>query len=190
MALSAFSTTVRLEGRRVALAEASVSASLGYHPGPRYGASFGLGAIVGGRVDSGDGDRDVAPGLLATLSGSWLALYEAERRPFILASLSLGVSTTTAESDDGAAYRLTAGDARVGVLVGKTFGRWVPYGAARAFGGPVLWTLGGHAVNGDDAHHYTVGVGASLRLPARLDAFVELMPLGERSASTGISLSF
>ncbi|MCC6995335.1 MAG: hypothetical protein IT370_12055 [Deltaproteobacteria bacterium] len=203
LAVSVFSTTVNLDGRDVDLAEASVSASVGYHPGPKYGASLGLGAILGGRIDSdtrdgsraGAGEGDIDPGFLATLSGTWLARYETERGPFVMASLSLGFSTTTADSeaDGGAPHRLTSGDARVGVMVGKTYGRLTPYLVVRAFGGPVLWTLDGEAVSGGDVHHYTIGLGSSLRLPARLgrvDGFLELMPLGERSASAGLSLSF
>lgn len=198
LAVSVFSTTVNLDGRDVDLAEASVSASVGYHPGPKYGASLGLGAILGGRIDSdtrdgspaGAGEGTIDPGFLATLSGTWLARYETERGPFVMASLSLGVSTTTAESDDGAPHRLTSGDARVGVMVGKTYGRLTPYLVARGFGGPVLWTLDGESVSGGDVHHYTIGLGSSLRLPARLDGFLELMPLGERSASAGLSLSY
>lgn len=198
LAVSGFSTTVNLDGRDVDLAEASVAASVGYHPGPKYGASLGLGAILGGRIDSdtrsgsaaGAGEGSIDPGFLATLSGTWLARYETERGPFVMASLSLGFSTTTATSDDGAPHRLTSGDARVGVMVGKTYGRLTPYLVARGFGGPVLWTLGGESVSGGDVHHYTIGLGSSLRLPARLDGFLELMPLGERSASAGLSLSY
>ena len=190
LAVSAFSTTVNLDGIDVDLAEASTTVNLGYHPGPRYGASFGLGAILGGRIDPGSGERAVDPGFLATVAGSWLARYETEGGPFVMLSLSIGVSTTTARSDDGAVHRLTAGDARAGVMVGKSFGRLVPYAAVRGFGGPVVWNIGGRSVGGGDVHHYTIGAGASVRLPARLDAFLELMPLGERSASAGLTLTF
>ena len=37
---------------------------------------------------------------------------------------------------------------------------------------------------------YTVGAGASYRIPGKLDLFVEALALGEQSASAGASLSF
>jgi len=92
-------------------------------------------------------------------------------------------------SDDGEEHALSAFDARVGAMVGKTFGPLTPYAVARAFGGPVSWTLGGEEVSGGDAHHYTVGAGAALRLGRRLNLGVEGMALGERSATLSASLA-
>jgi hypothetical protein len=184
--VSGLRTTISFDGTHLPLEEASLMAELGYHPGPKYGASFGAGALLGGSLDH----RDVGAGVALDLSGSWLALYESETRPFLTASLTLSVSTTKATGDDAARHRLTAGDARLGLMVGKTYGRLVPYAAARVFGGPVFWTLAGKDITGTDTHHFTIGVGTSLRLPRKLEAFVELMPLGEQSASFGLDVSF
>ncbi len=187
-------TTLRLRGEPVELEMTSTTATVGYHPGARYGLSFGLGAVLDGEIDAGiDGGAapgEIGPGLIASASGTLLALFERPRRPFVLLTGSASVSRSTAESDDGMAHDLTAGDLRVGVMIGKTWGRVVPYLTARAFGGPVFWTIRRDDVTGGDVHHYTVGGGASLRLGAQVDGFVEVMPLGEQSGSAGASLSF
>jgi hypothetical protein len=74
-------------------------------------------------------------------------------------------------------------------MVGKTFGAFTPYAAARGFGGPVGWTLGGDEATGSDAHHYTVGAGLNVRPGKRLDLSVEAMPLGEQSATASATLA-
>jgi len=182
-----FSTELKLGGGEVSLSETTLMASASYHPGPSVGFDLGLGAILDGEAGAHDGD--VAAGAAATAAVTWLALYEAERRPFLLLSLSLAGSRTDAVSDDGQEHSLTAFDARFGAMVGKTFGPATLYAVARAFGGPVTWTLGGEEVTGGDAHHYTVGAGAALRFARRVDLGLEGMPLGERSAVVSASLA-
>jgi hypothetical protein len=88
-------------------------------------------------------------------------------------------------------YDWTASDARIGIMVGKTFAeRVVPFVAARAFLGPVDWKLRGVDVRGSDLHHYAVGGGTSYRIPGKLDLFAEVIALGEQSASLGVSVPF
>jgi hypothetical protein len=188
--VSGFSTTIDFGEARAGLDEQSAVASLGYHFGPRWGLNGTVGAILGGRTAVAGVDRDVSAGLIASLSGNWLAVYEGARRPFLLASATLGVSTVTAVSDDDQRHRLTSSDLRLASLVGKTFGPLVPFAVARLFGGPVAWRLGGKSVLGGDTHHYAVGAGLIARLPARLDLFAELVPLGERSATAGLTFSY
>jgi hypothetical protein len=188
---SGFRTTVVLDGNDVDLEEASVIASLGYHKGPRWGITGGIGAILGGTATVAGHDGDIGPGVIAEISGSWLAAFEKRRRPFVMLSLSLGASTARAVADDDRRRRLTAGDIRAALLVGKSFGRrLVPYVAARAFAGPVYWRIGGASVVGGDAHHYTVGGGLTVRLPARLDLIAEILPLGEQSATAGLTYRY
>ena len=128
---------------------------------------------------------------LLTVSGTWLAAYERPRRPFVSLSGTLSLSTAGAVSDDRDRHLLSAGDLRLGIMVGKTIaGRLVPLLAGRVFGGPVYWRLGGEAVTGTDSHHYAVGGGLIVRLPARLDLFTEVMALGEQSVSVGGTVSF
>lgn len=182
-----FSTDLELGDGEVSISETTMMAAATYHPGPSFGVELALGAVLDGEM--GDHEGDVSSGVAVSAAATWLALFESERRPFILVSFSLSGSRAEAVSDDGEAHGLTALDARLGALVGKTFGPATPYAVARAFGGPVSWTLGGEEVTGGDVHHYTVGAGASLRLARRLQLAVEGMPLGERSATLSASLS-
>lgn len=166
------------------LRQATVTALLGWHPSARLGLDAGVGAVLGGRVEIADLEMEFDPGLLGTITGSWLTLAEGETRPFVLLSVTASVLTMTADSE-----RFTALDLRVGAVVGKTFWeRFTPYVVARAFGGPVSWTIAGQDQTGADTHHYSVGAGASLRLPKRIDAFVEGSPLGEQSLSIGVGI--
>lgn len=181
-----FSTELELGDGEVSLSETTIMAAATYHPGPSFGFELGLGAILDGEIGGHQGD--VAAGAAASAAATWLALFEGARRPFLLLSLSLAASNTDAVSDDGQAHGLSAFDARIGGMVGKTFGPATLYGVARAFGGPVTWTLAGEEVTGGDAHHYSVGAGGALRLGRRLNLAVEGMPLGERSAVLSASL--
>ena len=182
-----FSTELELGDGEVSLSEATIMASASYQPNPSVSLDLGLGAILGGEM--GEHAGDVSPGAAVSAAATWLALFETERRPFLLLSFSLAGSRTEAVSDDGEEHALSAFDARLGAMVGKTFGPATPYAVARAFGGPVSWTLGGEEVSGGDAHHYTVGAGAALRLGRRLNLGVEGMALGERSATLSASLA-
>jgi hypothetical protein len=81
-------------------------------------------------------------------------------------------------------------DIRLGIAVGKSFGRVRSYAAARVFGGGFRWEGTSPATTGGDSHLYQVGAGAAFELPQRLDLVVELMPLGERSFTGGVGFSF
>jgi hypothetical protein len=173
-------------GRHVDIAEETLTASLGWHGNPTFGVDVGVGAVLDGRLTSGGVDHDLSTGFLATVTGSWLALPERDARPFILASLTASVAT--ADTDVGT---VTALDLRGGLVVGKTFfTRLTTYAAVRVFGGPVSWTIAGADVTGGDEHHYSVGAGATLRLPGAFDVFFEGSPFGERSLNAGLGLSF
>jgi hypothetical protein len=190
VSVSAFSTTIGFGDTRVRLREQSAVASLGYHAGPRWGVTASLGAVLGGGATIRETAGDVGAGIVGSLTGNWLAIYERARRPFLLSSLTLGASAVTAVSDDGQRNRLRALDVRLAILVGKTFGRLVPFAGARAFGGPVSWRIGGQSVVGGDIHHYAVGAGVIARLPGHLGLFAEAMPLGEQSLTGGLTFSY
>jgi len=168
----------------VAMSAATVMAHAAYQASPRLVVALGVGAVVDGSI----GDGDIAPGPAGSLSLSWLALLETERRPFALVGFSLAASRANAISDDGDHHSLTSGDLRVGAMVGKTFGAFTPYAAARVFGGPVYWNLGGEETTGTDAHHYTIGAGLAVRPGRRFDLSIEAMPLGEQSATASATL--
>jgi hypothetical protein len=182
-----FSTEIDLGDEDVSLTETTIMATASYHRGPAFGFDLGLGAILDGEV--ADHEGDVAAGFAATAAATWLVVYEAERRPFVLLSLSLAGSRTEAVSDDGEAHALTAFDLRAGAALGKSFGPVALYATARVFGGPVMWTLAGDEVTGGDVHHYTVGAGAALRAGRHLNVGIEGMALGEQSAALSATLS-
>jgi hypothetical protein len=140
------------DDRRVHLREATAFATLSWQRSPRYSLQLTAGGIFDGSATaSGAMAGDVGGGGAISLGWSWLPIYESEEgRPFLQVSASLGVSTTTAVSDDGARERLTSGDLRLGVLVGKTFFEKLSvYAAGRVFGGPVYWQLAGESVAGE-----------------------------------------
>jgi hypothetical protein len=156
---------------------------------PTLGIELAAGAVLDGAIGRADvADGDVGVGAAVSLSASWLALLEGERRPFVVVGASLAGSRTEAYADDGERHPLSAGDLRLGVMSGKTFGPVTPYLAARGFGGPVFWRIAGEDVTGSDTHHYTVGGGASLRLGRRVTIAAEVLPLGERSAAATATL--
>lgn len=187
----AFRTTVVFDGdREIGLEQASTSAILGYQASTRLGIVGSVGAILGGSVDHG-AEGDVGGGVVGSLTATYLGLYETDSRPFLLGSLTLGHSRASAVSDDRMRYDWIATDLRAAAMVGKTVaGRFVPFASARVFAGPVSWRLGGERVTGSDLYHYTIGLGASYRIPGKLDLFAEVLGLGEESASLGASVSF
>jgi hypothetical protein len=183
-AIDTMATTIVFDGVHVALRETAATATLGHFATPRFGWSITAGGIVAGDIDS----RSVHGG--ATVGGgvSYLAVLETSRRPFVGVSATLGTALIRGTADDGSTRSWSAWDLRGGVIAGKTFGRVVPYLAVRGFGGPVFWYRAGAAVVGSDRYHITAGVGVIVRLPGRVDVTLEGMPLGERSATLGVSL--
>lgn len=192
----AFATSISFDNdQEVEVEQASLSATLGYQLSTRLGITGSAGLIVGGTMTPSEGNAggegDVGRGFTGSLSLNYLPLFESESRPFVATSLTLGGSFASPESDDGERHGWRAFDARLGLMVGKTvFDHLVPFAAARAFGGPVSWTLGGEEVVGADIYHYTVGAGALYQVPGSFSLFAELLALGERSASLGGSLAF
>jgi hypothetical protein len=191
-------TTIVFTGApNAALDELSVVARLEVLVAPRVTVFAGGGSIVDGRVQVQGVDYQMHPGWLATAGVSALALTETEHRPFVLASLVLGyASAHTTEQPTGVSFASNlrvgwrAGDARIGLAVGKTFGIVRPYAVARAFGGPVNWQLGGQSITGTDSHHYQLGAGAALTLPGHFDVNVEAVPLGEQALVAGVGYAF
>ena len=181
------STTIVFSGVAIPLRETAATLTIGDFPTARFGWSVTAGGIVTGSIDG----RDVRGG--GTLGGSatWLAVYERAARPFVAVSASLGTALIRGVADDGSTHAWSAWDLRGGAIVGKTFaGRLVPYLAARAFGGPVFWHRGTASETGTDRYHVTVGLGVTVRMPARFDVTLEVMPLGERSATAGLTWHF
>ena len=181
------STLIVFDGTRVPLRESAVTATLGHFATPRFGWSVTAGGIVAGSVE----DRAIHGGVTVAGAVTWLAVYEQASRPFVAVTGSLGTALIRAIADDNRTYSWSAWDLRGGAIVGKTFAkRVVPYLAARAFGGPVFWHRNNASVVGSDRYHVTAGLGVTVRLPSRVDLTLEGMPLGEQSASGGVTLHF
>lgn len=187
----AFRSTIVFDGdQNVDIEQSSVSGILGYQLSTRAGLVASAGGILGGTVNHGT-EGDIGSGLVVSLSANYLALYETDTRPFLLGSVTFGHSRTSAVSDDNMRHDWNAFDMRAGLMVGKTISdQFVPFASARAFAGPVSWKLGGEDVVGTDKYHYTLGLGATFRIPGKLDLFAEVLGLGEKSASVGGSVSF
>lgn len=179
-----FDTDIVFDGEAVHTRQLAASASVGRAVTPRWGWTVTGSYVIDGTIE----DRDIRNGGGLSAGASYLAVYERARRPFIAFTGNAGAARVRAVADDGRVRDWTASDVRVGLMSGKTIGRAVPYLAARAFSGPVFWHRDGASVAGGDARHVTAGAGISLRLPFAMDFTAEIMPLGEQSASAGLTL--
>ncbi len=185
VAVGAVRSTIVFAGARVGFTQEAVSVTVGRFASPRLGWSVGGSALVDGEVEG----RDLHGGGALSATVSWLPVFERARRPFLAGSASAGLALARAVADDGATRSWLAGDLRVGAMAGKTLARrWVPYVAVRGFGGPVSWRRAGASVIGGDRYHVTAGAGLTVRLPGQLDLTGELMPLGEQTATVGLTL--
>ena len=178
---------MRFEGQRTEIDQRSLLGVVGYRLRPALSLQLGLGAVLDGSMQpEGGAPVDVGAGPAITVGVSWLVLYEARYRPFVALSGSGGVSSASTATE-----RVTAVDFRAGVTVGKTFfDHLTVYLAARAFAGPVFWQIDGVDVTGGDVHHYSLGGGARVTLPAQLDLFVEGMAAGEQSLNAGLGVTW
>lgn len=165
-------------------AKYAVMASIDRRVGDRWTVGGGIGTTVTGNIDVNGVTSTVSPGPLGAITASFRPIDEGTLAPFVLLSASMAASLSWA-----AASTLTAFDVRLGVAAGKTIANVVtPYALARAFGGPVLWSIGGESATGTDAYHYQLGAGVSVRL-GRVDVVAEGVPLGERALVLGAGLS-
>lgn len=181
----------------------AVSASIERRMSERWTLSLGAGAGLPGVIVMGGERHTIRTGWLVAASSSWRLLDGRGTLPFFaLLSVTLAGSggSTALESAPLIAQSISADpepvplyaiDARLGLIVGKTF--WdvlSPYAAARLFGGPIFWRFQGDDVIGGDKRHIQLAVGLSSSLPAGFDLFAELAPFGERAATVGGGLSF
>jgi len=184
-----FSPELRLDQTRT-----NALATLSYSPRPNVTLEYGAGALVDGTFERAGVEYDFSPGLLLLLGGSYRLVENAGARPFVLLGGQLAY-VTSRTTERGLAGAPSAGyhafDFRVGPVVGWTFFRALsPYFLARVFGGPVFWSYGGQTEVGSDVHHYQLGAGLSLLVARRLTAFVEGVPLGERTLAGGAGFAF
>lgn len=190
--VSSFASTLRFSGDRdFRVFEQSVAASLGRRFGKQWSVRVVGGAVLGGRLDRGGERFDVNPGWLAAINvaGNWMNV--GGKNWFLGASLTVGASSAPTGGSSGESRRITAQDTRLGVLFGHVFAQiWSPYVLARAFGGPVKWTVDGGDATGTDTHHYALGLGGNITVTRGFDVFAEEAYFGERSLAAGASLAF
>ncbi len=152
------------------------------------------GSPVGGHLDVGGNRHDIGAGVLLAAGASYRLVDGAGAAPFVLVSGALGASTFSTDGPAGERSRMSAGDVRAGVVVGKTFFDVVsPYVVARGFFGPVSWRArvagAPKDLGGGDAHHYQVG-GGFVTGYRGIDLAVEAMPLGEQRYVVAVGVSF
>jgi hypothetical protein len=165
-------------------------ATAGYRWGQGWGARLAAGAVLTGTIEHDGRSHDVGTGWL--LAASLSRSVPFAERWFASGSITVGFSSTSTREDLGAGMGervdLTAGDVRLGAIVGVTlWERLTPYALALAFGGPVLWTLDSADIRGSDQHHYQLGLGLNAALPWNLSAMLDASLLGERALSIGVT---
>ena len=168
----------------------AVTAFAGYSTPGGWTLQGGLGAILAGQLERNDTANttyDISPGVVTSVAGS--RRWTPGQGPwFVTGSVTAGAAWSAAGPSGGDSERLLAFDLRLGVVAGRTIAEiWNPYLTARAFGGPVRWSVDGDDITGSDAHHYQLGAGLSVATRAGFNAVVDLSIVGEQSASLGLS---
>jgi hypothetical protein len=164
----------------------AATASLEYRIDGDWTITAGAGASLGGDVVVAGVRHELGPGPVGVLGAGYRVLDGDGWEPFFLLGLSAAVSSVATEPD----ARFTGVDVRAALTLGEVFLDAVaPYATVRGFGGPIFWELGGEAVRGSDKWHFQVGAGV-LVTAGWIDAWLELVPLGERALSVGTGVSF
>ena len=172
------------DDREVTLRQYAITGSVGQVRPSGWSLRASVGAIVDGELLEGARRHDLGAGVVGAVAvarpwtrGPW----------FVIGSATFGASRVTTREDGGPRVGLVAVDARLGAAVGRRVGPLSPYLLARAFGGPVLWTVDGEDVVGSDRYHVQLGAGATLALGDAWTVVVDVSALGERTASVGIA---
>ena len=167
-------TTLRFgDGREAELELDSVAISVGRVRPAGWSPRVTAGWISGGTIRQ-------EGGTVHDFSGGFLIAAGLDKRLSPGRGVRPAVGTGT-EADYSAA------DLRLGVRTMWPVGtRFFPYAAARVFGGPVNWNWNGEDVQGSDAHHYQLAVGAAAAF-GRMALQLEWGALGEQSLSAGVS---
>lgn len=172
------------------LTEQAATVFAGYSTAGGWSIRAAIGALLDGALeaDGASGTHDLAPGVVGALGvarqwklgdGYW----------FITGSAGLSVAAASTRAVGATEDpRFVAGDVRIGAIAGRTFDEmWSPYVLARAFGGPVSWSIDGMDVVGSDTRHVQLGAGLSVVTPLGLTVVVDVSALGEQGASLGAS---
>ncbi|TKD07592.1 hypothetical protein [Polyangium fumosum] len=161
--------------------------------GSAWTLQLGAGGILWGSLREGARRYDFGPGWSASVATSYRLLDGRDRFPFLIlgASLAVAGAQTREARPDAPVVPYYAGDLRLSAVAGKTFYDVLsPYALARVFGGPIFWQVDGVDRQGTDRYKFQLGLGLVASLPIGLDVFAEIVPLGERSVTSGAGFSF
>ncbi|MBK8164759.1 MAG: hypothetical protein IPK64_02225 [bacterium] len=188
LAAGAVNSTVAFSGDRDTDLEISSLSLAGlYTINDRTQVRAGAGAVLDGSLVLPDGTgHDVDAGGVI-FAGVLHRTGQADGwTPAIDLSGTLGFTWGRTSGPDARQSDYRAADLRVGVQASWPVGpSFFPYAAARVFGGPVRWEIGGASVTGSDVHHYQLAVGSGFAL-GPVVVFAELAPVGEQGAALGI----
>jgi hypothetical protein len=172
------------------LREQAATAFAGYSTSSGWSLRATLGTLLDGSLerDGMPGTNDMRPGVVGALG---VARQWTLGDGYWFINGSAGLSVAAASTHEAGAVddpKFVAGDFRVGATAGRTLARiWNPYVLARAFGGPVWWTVDGQDTTGTDTRHFQLGAGLSVATSFGLTIVVDVSALGEQAASLGAS---
>ena len=172
------------------LTEQAATAFAGYTTASGWSVRATVGALLGGGLEreGTPGSHDLRPGLVGGfgVSRQWTL---GDGRWFVTGTAAISVAAaSTHEQGASGDHRFIAGDVRAGAIAGRTLATiWNPYVLARAFGGPVWWTVDDMATTGTDTRHFQLGAGLSVATPVGLTVTADVAALGEQAVSLGAS---
>ena len=171
-------TDITIEGVKTKLTEQVLSASVAVPLSPRLTLVVGAGGLLGGRV----GEAGFGGGALAFLGASYRALAPDGAVPLVSVGVTAAAAYARAAGDS-----FTSTDLKLAVSAAWPIaGVFAPYLAGAVFGGPIFYRGG---IRGD-RYHYQAIAGATVVLPGGFDLFIEGSPVGARSLSGGIGLTY
>ena len=178
LSFGALWTDLTVDGVKPKLTEQTLSASVALQLSPRFTLVGGAGGLLGGSV----GQAGFGGGALAFVGASYRALAAGGAVPLVSVGITAAAAYARAAGDS-----FTSTDLKVAVSAAWPIaGVFAPYLAAAAFGGPIFYRGG---IRGD-RYHYQAIAGATVVLPGGFDLFVEGSPVGARSLSGGIGLTY
>lgn len=186
------------------LNRSAVSLGLEYRVNDVWTAQIAGGVSHGGQLQTGSGIHVLEPGFVAVVGVGKQIGDGRDGSPFIVVGGTISASSVTTQQQfvtqpqfatqrqtDSGRGRLTAIDGRVSLTVGKLLAETVaPYATGRLFGGPIFWQREGRPLaGGSDVYHFQLGAGL-LVTTGDIDAFLEVIPAGERALTVGAATSF
>lgn len=185
------STDLKFGGPDTELELSTATIAASYPVGDRTTVRAGGGWVHDGTLaEPGEKTFTFTSGGLAFAGVDHRLAQGAGWKPSTELSATLGFTwgQTAGSGEADAPYR--AADVRIGFRTTWAVARaFFPYASLRLFGGPVTWERETGSLSGSDAHHYSLAIGAALKLGPVL-LLAEVAPAGERGASAGIGTAW